>query len=286
MVRPGTIASVTWLLALGGCDLAFRIDRVPPAPSYPGQVIIDPDGDLDGDEIPNGMDLCPTIPKTEVGANTDMDMDGVGDRCDPHPSKAGDCLALFDDFHNQNTPDPHWQVQGSTLWIGTNDLEFPRPNPDLGDEVLLYLDQPLDLDALYVWGYVQNGDQVNSNTRSAIQIFFDLSIDTANGLVSGDACGVESSGATSEVTHTSLHASEESTKATATIGPFLVGVPNDFELSWGVKPTECSAYLHGADGEGRNMVAANVSPSRVFGLRGVEVGLHLYAIAGWGHACK
>ncbi|HSD89558.1 MAG TPA: hypothetical protein VLB44_18635, partial [Kofleriaceae bacterium] len=268
-MRPGTLASVTWLLALGGCDVVFSVDRLPPAPSYPGQVINDPDGDLDEDGDLNGTDLCPTVPNTEVGANTDMDMDGVGDRCDPHPSKPGDCLALFDDFHNETAPSPHWRVQGSTLAIGTNDLEFPRPNPDLGDEVLVYLDQPLDLDALFVWGYVQNGDQPSSNTRSAIQIFFDMRIDTTNGLVTGDGCGVESTGVAAQVTHTSLVASDETTAAIATLGPLLVGVPNDFELSWGQKPGECSAYLTGVDGDGRSMVAAKEPPSRVFGLRGV-----------------
>jgi hypothetical protein len=285
-VGSRSLASVLCLVGLAGCDLAFRLDRLPPLPDYPGSVIVDPDGDLDQDGDLNSVDLCPTIDKAETGAGTDLDGDGVGDRCDPHPATPGDCLALFDDFANQNTPSPHWQIQGSTVWIGgNNDLEFPRPNPDITDEVLLYLDQPLNLDALYVWGYVQNGDGNGSNTRSAIQLFFDLKIDTIDGAVTGDGCGVESSGVSADVTHTLLDAGTETTPSRASLGQFLVGVPNDFELSWGQKPRECAASLRGVDGEGHNMLTIDIPASRTFGIRGVAVGLHLYAIAGWGHAC-
>jgi hypothetical protein len=49
-----------------------------------------PDGDLDGDGIPNADDNCPSVANLD---QADSDHDGLGDACDPTPTSTGDVLA-------------------------------------------------------------------------------------------------------------------------------------------------------------------------------------------------
>lgn len=80
---------------------------------------LDPNGDLDGDGVPNDQDNCPTVynpgqenkdgdawgdacddcPPIAQTAQIDTDGDGVGDPCDPRPTTPGDRIALFDGFY-------------------------------------------------------------------------------------------------------------------------------------------------------------------------------------------
>lgn len=80
-----------------------------------GPDALEPNGDLDGDGVPNAQDNCPSVKNPRqadedrdgVGDacdpcpispnNTDTDGDGVADDCDPHPQPI-DHLAYFDGF--------------------------------------------------------------------------------------------------------------------------------------------------------------------------------------------
>jgi hypothetical protein len=85
----------------------------------PVDVAIDaPSNDLDGDGVPNATDNCPTVANADQADEdgdalgdvcdpcppstnaADDDNDGVANDCDPHPSVAGDHIALFEGFHN------------------------------------------------------------------------------------------------------------------------------------------------------------------------------------------
>jgi hypothetical protein len=52
--------------------------------------------DSDGDSVPDGSDACPTV-ANEVEDNTDSDMDGVGDACDPSDDFDGDGVPDIED---------------------------------------------------------------------------------------------------------------------------------------------------------------------------------------------
>jgi hypothetical protein len=114
-------------LLLCGCNQIFSLERT-------RALIIDappdaPDGDNDG--VPDAIDNCPTIANTDqsdvdkdgVGDLCDNcpvianpyqedvgDADGVGDACDVHPIGVGDCLLLFDAFHDATTLASGWTV--------------------------------------------------------------------------------------------------------------------------------------------------------------------------------
>jgi len=273
-------------LGLAGCDQLFHLDEVgPQAPdaAHLGRVIDDPTGDLDGDMVPNAMDLCPTINQQEVpNAGTDADMDGVGDACDPHPTNPGDCLALFDDFQNQATPASAWKWTGDPMEI-VDGKSLALPASPNYDDAYLYLDQSLDLDAIYVWAYVQAGDNPGSGQRHAAQAFFNLQVSPS---INGTGCGVESSGSGSQVTTSTITGGVEGVVIGMPIGSNLVGIPNDVVITWGMTPGQCKGEVGPNNGHQSTVIALDPPPSGAFGLHLYDAGLHVYAIAGWGHACK
>ncbi len=94
----------------------------------------DPDGDDDGDGIPNSRDLCPD----QAGGMFDEDLDGIGDECDrcpiapppatpdrdndeldspcdPDPTVDGDRIVLFDGFNAAELP-TGWRVTTPSAW--------------------------------------------------------------------------------------------------------------------------------------------------------------------------
>ena len=83
------------------------------------------DEDSDGDG-----DACDNCPLFSNGDQQDIgDGDGVGDRCDPHPVGARDCLIVFDSFRDKDGFDQHWAQ------IGTGVVER-RVDKDV-DEIML-----------------------------------------------------------------------------------------------------------------------------------------------------
>ncbi|HWO26042.1 MAG TPA: hypothetical protein VNO30_45260 [Kofleriaceae bacterium] len=73
--------------------------------------------DEDGDRIGDLCDVCPTVADPEQGDRGEVDAnafpDGVGDACDPRPSRGGDRIAALHTFATDTTPS--WQGSGWTI---------------------------------------------------------------------------------------------------------------------------------------------------------------------------
>jgi hypothetical protein len=96
--------------------------------------------DEDGDFIADGCDNCPTVPNVD---QLDIEevvngaiADGVGDACDPRPTRAGDSIAFFDACTQANPEFVRFNatsfaddgmVLGSITGAGSAQLRF-RPN--------------------------------------------------------------------------------------------------------------------------------------------------------------
>jgi hypothetical protein len=288
-LRTCFLACVAAVLG-AGCDQLFKIDQVPvpTVVQFPSHVINDPTGDYDSDGDPNGTDLCPTIPNTVLGGTTDSDGDGVGDLCDPHPNTPGDCLVLFDDFAAAAL-DPLWKADGGPISRGTagsqGDLQFFHSS----DEIV-WLDAKLDLDAVTVIGYVQEGDQGGPPDRHAIEIYLDLTRTPGTFTANGEACDVESNGPPSVVAWEHTVNGVDSPHAPPTvIGPELVGTTYDFSIDWSPRTLASGACLAamgaGSGNDHMAKIPADIPPSGTFAIRGINVGLEIQAVAGWGHAC-
>jgi hypothetical protein len=124
------------LLALCACNGVFGIDGTKLEPDAP---TIDSDGDgvsdladncarvpnpnqadEDRDGFGNACDNCPILPNADqqdIG-----DADGIGDRCDPHPT-VRDCLIAFDSFDDPDHFLAHWAVTPQT----TQGMAMPTP---------------------------------------------------------------------------------------------------------------------------------------------------------------
>lgn len=93
----------------------------------------EPDNDSDGDGLLDLTDNCPTVGNPDqrdhdddsrgdscdacphlVDSGKDLDLDGVGDACDPRPTEPGDRMAFFEGFYEA----PQWKsVIGANTWL-------------------------------------------------------------------------------------------------------------------------------------------------------------------------
>jgi hypothetical protein len=137
----GRLAAATAVVGLAGCELVFGVDTAePPAidATVDAKPIDGPPGDVDGDGIPDGIDVCPSFFDP---SQHDEDGDLVGDPCDgcPHqfdPSQVNfdgddlndacddasprvDCIVHFDGFRVDNTgwmhPIGDWVIDGDSM---------------------------------------------------------------------------------------------------------------------------------------------------------------------------
>ena len=115
-----------------GCDHVFGLERPPDA-----ELLSCPQGhglpDEDGDGVVNASDVCPGIADPD---QADGDTDGVGDACDPHPTRSGDRIAFAAYFIDGI--DGGWTPDSPTSWLTTecatsNTLTGALLSADLGD---------------------------------------------------------------------------------------------------------------------------------------------------------
>lgn len=125
----------------GGASAAGACGDDPVGPSH-----FDPD-DIDGDGVPNDIDLCPeradpdqhdedgdgvgdrcdvcpTVPDPLQADTTELAAlqfeDGVGDACDPRPARAGDVLAALHTFERDSTAGwigSGWSISGDRAHV-------------------------------------------------------------------------------------------------------------------------------------------------------------------------
>lgn len=263
-----------WLLFATGCGSVFDVEPVEELPYY-GSVINDPDGDADEDGEPNATDLCALIPANELGGRADTDGDGVGDLCDPEPTKRGNCMVLFDSFAAP-TLSSHWRFDGEMpLLEGGHAVDIP-----FSPETILYLDTELTIDAIYIDGYVHIGANAGG-PRHAVQMIVDV---TRTPLVSGHACSVESDTQSSKLSVETVAAGTSTSPTTAPVGDILVGGGTNLDImSW--TPSGCHVELEYGSQFQQATVPVPPSASGVFGIRLIEAGAYIYTIAGYGRGC-
>lgn len=108
------------------CDLVFKVEV--PADAPPAMHDEDHDGLLDD------VDDCPTVPNPPAapgGAQDDLDGDGVGDACDPHPDTKGDVLASVEYF---DTGFGRFWAPDTDNWTVSLDSVISPPPPAFAQE--------------------------------------------------------------------------------------------------------------------------------------------------------
>lgn len=271
------------LCMLCGCDSVFLLDRntviIEP-------VIIDPDGDVDGDGDPNATDLCPLLQRTVVGANDDFDGDGVGNLCDPEPQVRGDCLALFDAFQYAGELSPHWRSSGQTITKDDNQMVIPP-----GTETIVYLDVEFPLTSLTVDGYISDG----TGGRRAIQLLFDH--DHIAG-ATGRACSLEQldpDGSIAEAAVVEIVSGVDTRLTASPLDDTRIGAGTSVLVGWNDRHPEtgesfagsCHAEIADQANRGDQTAVAAVAPrGGAFGLRTLTVGFNVGTIIGYGHDCE
>ncbi|NVB85445.1 MAG: hypothetical protein HOV81_44180 [Kofleriaceae bacterium] len=64
--------------------------------------------DLDGDNVGDVCDNCMIVANPDQQARGDAD--ALGDACDPHPAREGDCLLVVDLFRDPDQISAHWRT--------------------------------------------------------------------------------------------------------------------------------------------------------------------------------
>ncbi len=182
-------------LVLGGCDIAFRIDRIAPgSPPYsadggglPGCEMIT-SHDEDGDGVPDACDVCPGIVNRDQDDNGDGD--GVGDACDPDTTRP-DRIALFASFADAGAMDTwrlvdgHWFIDAESLAYdsitngeyGTIEYKLAQPRPPLTIEYGFSIDSIAPMQASVLWAVADrdgSGKGVGCGVRRSPSTFLDV----------------------------------------------------------------------------------------------------------------
>jgi hypothetical protein len=138
MASMGRLALVT-LLALGILTVAASLPAVLPGP--PAAVAHPEPGDVDGDGVRDEGDNCP---HTRNADQSDVDRDGLGDRCDDdadadgEPNETDNCPLVP---NSDQTPAPGNPKYGKACYVDSDGDTVPDPldncskvrNPDQGD---------------------------------------------------------------------------------------------------------------------------------------------------------
>ena len=98
----GASRVASWLVFVGGCNVAWGIEKVGPPPTC-AQLTAH---DEDADGVTDACDDCPGIPDP---MQQDGDGDGVGDACDP--STDADQIAFFESFAETDSG-ASWTING------------------------------------------------------------------------------------------------------------------------------------------------------------------------------
>ncbi len=109
------VRGLVLLLGVAGCDHVLQLDPIRTPDAAPDSKTPCPASttlpDEDGDGCPNVGDDCPGIADP---AQADLDGDGVGDACDPHPATPGDSLVAASYF--DSGPDSIWLLDNPGDW--------------------------------------------------------------------------------------------------------------------------------------------------------------------------
>jgi hypothetical protein len=101
-------------------------------------------------------------------------------------------------------------------------------------------------------------------------------------VVMGSGCGVESEGPGAMASHVQTQAGNDINEATSPIASFQVASSTEFELDWSASTNLCSGTLIQSATKVASVPAAFPAGGLRFGLRGLDVGIFVYAVAGWG----
>ena len=101
-------------VALCGCDRVLGLDTV----RIPGDATADVNCatlvDFDHDCVADDVDNCPADPNSDQADN--LDGDGVGDVCDPHPRRPGDSVQFFTSFADPAAAQQAWMPLFGAQW--------------------------------------------------------------------------------------------------------------------------------------------------------------------------
>jgi hypothetical protein len=107
---------ITVAALLGGCDAAWNLDPVHDPPDAPPCAL----DDEDCDQRANATDLCPADVDT---AADDLDVDGIGNACDPERMIAGDHRVVFDGFVDNSLG---WAIDTGMWTVGDGVATTPK----------------------------------------------------------------------------------------------------------------------------------------------------------------
>lgn len=182
------------LVLAGGCDIAFRIDRIEPgSPAYsadsggplPCESVTSHDEDRDG--VPDACDVCPGIANPDQADHDDSDL--VGDACDPDTARA-DRIALFVSFGDAGAIDT-WQLDDGNWFVdadalaygtpafgdyGTIEYKLAPPRPPMTIEYHFTLDSipPMQASVLWVVADLEAGKGIGCGVRRSPSTFLDV----------------------------------------------------------------------------------------------------------------
>ncbi|MBA3539478.1 MAG: hypothetical protein H0T79_07590, partial [Deltaproteobacteria bacterium] len=137
------IAAFAALVGLVGCDTVFGVEPLTP-PALPDAADCTglTSNDEDGDQILDGCDNCPMISNpTQEDTDTGVP-DGIGDACDPDPTRSGDRVIASFTFQDPRDGalweriDGDWAVRSGAFYYAAatttdfHQVAFPLPHPD------------------------------------------------------------------------------------------------------------------------------------------------------------